>query len=75
MMYFYWTRKGIRPSFFYELPKGELALIRAFYEEYVEELSKNESMCPMMMFQGMINRARQHEKIWSRISISKQKSK
>ena len=50
MMYFYWTRKGIRPSFFYELPKGELALIRAFYEEYVEELSKNESMCPMMMF-------------------------
>ena len=34
----------------YELPKGELALIRAFYEEYVEELSKNESMCPMMMF-------------------------
>jgi hypothetical protein len=50
MMYFYWTRKGIRPSFFYELPQGELALIRAFYEEHIEELSKNESICPMMMF-------------------------
>jgi hypothetical protein len=50
MMYFYWTRKGIRPSFFYELPQGELALIRAFYEEYIEELSNTESMCPMMLF-------------------------
>ena len=39
MMYFYWTRKGIRPSFFYELPQGELALIRAFYEEHIEELN------------------------------------
>ena len=39
MMYFYWTRKGIRPSFFYELPQGELALIRAFYEEYIDEIT------------------------------------
>ena len=50
MMYFNWTSKDIRPSFFYDLPQGELALIRAFYEEYVDELSKSESMCPMMMF-------------------------
>ena len=50
MMYYYWTRKAIRPSFFYNLPQGELAIIRAFYEEYIEELNENPSMCPMMMF-------------------------
>lgn len=50
MMYFYWTRKGIRPSFFYELPQGELAVIRAFYEEYIEEISESGAMCPMQMF-------------------------
>jgi hypothetical protein len=40
MMYFYWKHHGIRPSVFYSLPKGELTVIRAFYEKEVDE--KNE---------------------------------
>jgi hypothetical protein len=37
MMYWYWKKKGIRPSVFYQIPYGELTIIRAFYELEVEE--------------------------------------
>ena len=30
MMYYYWTRHGIRPSVFYGMPPGERLVIRAF---------------------------------------------
>lgn len=43
MMYYYWTRHGIRPSTFYEMSPGELQLIRAFYQydrEHIEETLK-----------------------------------
>jgi hypothetical protein len=33
MMFYYWTKKAIPPSFFLNLRKGELAIITAFYEE------------------------------------------
>lgn len=32
MMYWYWKTKGIRPSFFQDMPEGELNIIMAFYE-------------------------------------------
>jgi len=31
LMFNSWTKHGIRPSEIYNMPKGELALIRAFY--------------------------------------------
>ncbi|KIQ93884.1 hypothetical protein LH47_02034 [Anoxybacillus thermarum] len=37
MMYWYWKKKGIRPAVFYQIPYGELTIIRAFYELEVEE--------------------------------------
>lgn len=37
MMYHYWNTKGIRPSVLYNMPKGELLLIMAFYEEEMKE--------------------------------------
>ena len=40
MMYYYWKHHGTPPSVFYSMPKGELTVIRAFYEREVEE--KNE---------------------------------
>jgi hypothetical protein len=42
MLYYYWVTKGIRPSFFYELPAGELAIIRAFYEIEIKEIEEIE---------------------------------
>lgn len=42
MLYYYWVTKGIRPSFFYNLPDGELAIIRAFYELEIEEIERKE---------------------------------
>ncbi|RLP95771.1 hypothetical protein D9545_16020 [Geobacillus stearothermophilus] len=35
-MYWYWKKKGIRPSVFYQIPYGELTIIRAFYELEVD---------------------------------------
>ena len=32
MMYYYWTRHGIRPSVFYSMPPGERLVVRAFFE-------------------------------------------
>lgn len=37
MMYFYWVNHGIRPSVFYSMPRGELTVIEAFYEQELEE--------------------------------------
>lgn len=37
MMYWYWTRKGIRPSEFKKIPPGEMTIIRGFYELEIEE--------------------------------------
>ena len=37
MMYFYWKHKGIRPSVFYSMPRGELMVIQAFFERETEE--------------------------------------
>lgn len=37
MMYYFWKTKGIRPSVFYSMPKGELLVIQAFFEKEVEE--------------------------------------
>jgi len=54
MMYYYWKSKGISPSVFYNMPKGELTVIRAFYEREIEdklEMIKNaqgKPVCPMM---------------------------
>ena len=36
-MYYYWKTKGIRPSVFYSMPKGELIVIQAFFEEELRE--------------------------------------
>ena len=44
MLYYYWTRHGIRPSVIYTMPPGERMLVRAFYEyerEDVNELIKD----------------------------------
>lgn len=40
MCYYYWVQGRIRPSFFYNMEKGELNIIRAFYELEVEELKR-----------------------------------
>ncbi|CAH0121049.1 MULTISPECIES: hypothetical protein [unclassified Paenibacillus] len=37
MLYYYWSRKGIRPSEIHNMPAGERSLIRAFYELELEE--------------------------------------
>lgn len=37
MMYYYWRSKGIFPSVFYRLPKGELLVVQAFYEKELED--------------------------------------
>jgi len=37
MLYYYWSRKGIRPSEIYGMAPGEQLLIRAFYEAELEE--------------------------------------
>lgn len=45
MMFYYWKKKGIRPSFFTNLPKGELTIIRAFFEL---EIKEPQFMCPLI---------------------------
>lgn len=39
-MYYYWKEKGIRPSVFYEMPPGELRLIKAFLQKELEEKNR-----------------------------------
>lgn len=50
-MYYYWTRKGIRPSVFYSMSPGEKVMIKAFFEEEMaerERMAKAGAVCPMM---------------------------
>lgn len=55
-MYYYWRRKGIRPSVFYSMPKGELTVIQAFYEKEIEDRDKvlketeGKVFCPYQLF-------------------------
>ncbi|WDV47142.1 hypothetical protein PV797_05420 [Clostridiaceae bacterium M8S5] len=37
MMYYYWNTKGIRPSVLYNMPKGELLVVTAFYEQELKD--------------------------------------
>lgn len=53
MLYYYWSRRGIRPSEIYNMPPGEQLLIRAFYEYEREERGRHEKggawpMLPVM---------------------------
>lgn len=51
MMYYYWSRKGIRPSVFYNMSAGERIVIRAFFEEEIKEKEKQAKegfYCPML---------------------------
>ena len=56
-MFYYWKHKGIRPSVFYSMPKGEWTVIQAFYEKEIEErdkvlkeMAKNNVVCPYQFF-------------------------
>ena len=55
MMYYYWKHRGIRPSVFYSMPRGELTVIQAFYEYEVKELNdlmesaKGKAVCPLWL--------------------------
>jgi hypothetical protein len=45
-MYYFWKTKGIRPSVFYNMPKGELAVLIAFYEKEMDELKEEQNRMP-----------------------------
>lgn len=50
MMYYYWSRKGIRPSVFHNMSPGELTVVQAFYEKEIEEknkLANSGQPCPL----------------------------
>lgn len=55
MMYYYWKHRGIRPSVFYAMPRGELTVIQAFYEYEIKERNelfesaKGKAVCPMWL--------------------------
>lgn len=57
MMYYYWKHRGIRPSVFYSMPRGELIVLQAFYQREIEERneaiknSEGKAVCPLMLFQ------------------------
>ncbi|MDL2301128.1 hypothetical protein LJC58_02110 [Lachnospiraceae bacterium OttesenSCG-928-D06] len=40
MMYYYWKHGRVRPSVLYQMPKGELTVIQAFYERELQENSE-----------------------------------
>lgn len=56
MMYYYWVHGRVKPSVFYEMPKGELTVIQAFFEKEVKERneaiekSKGKAVCPLWLF-------------------------
>ena len=41
-MYYYWVNGKVSPSVFYNMPKGELMVIQAFFEQEIKE--RNEAM-------------------------------
>ena len=51
-MYYYWKKKGIIPSFFYTMDKGEFKLIEAFFtmelEEEIEKMKSGYGFCPFI---------------------------
>lgn len=55
MMYYFWKHGRIRPSVFYSMPRGELTVVQAFYEQEVKERndlidsSKGKVMCPLWL--------------------------
>lgn len=52
MMYYYWTRKGIRPSVFTDMPERERLAIRAFYELELDEIKERKeagARCPQLL--------------------------
>ena len=55
MMFYYWKSKGILPSVFYSMPRGELLVLQAFYEKEVEERnemikkSEGKAVCPLWL--------------------------
>jgi hypothetical protein len=55
MMYWYWKKKGIRPSVFYSMPRGELTVIQAFHIKEVEEhnevmkQAEGKAVCPLWL--------------------------
>ena len=57
MMYYYWKHRGIRPSVFYSMPRGELMVLQAFYIREIEDRneaiknSEGKAVCPLMLFQ------------------------
>lgn len=57
MMYYYWKHKGISPSVFYSMPRGELTVIQAFYEREIADRneaiknSEGKAVCPLWLFQ------------------------
>jgi len=40
MMFHYWKTKGIRPSVFYAMDKGEKTIIKAFFEQEMDDKHK-----------------------------------
>jgi hypothetical protein len=40
MLFYYWKRHGILPSVLFNLPIGEKLVIRAFYEQEIEDTQK-----------------------------------
>ena len=52
MLYYYWTRHGIRPSVLYNMLPGERMVIRAFYENERADtemiLKKNPKVFPVI---------------------------
>lgn len=40
MMYYYWRHGRVRPSVFYNMAAGEKMVIRAFFEQEIEDRNK-----------------------------------
>ena len=40
MMYYYWKHGRVLPSVFYKLPRGELLVLQAFYEQEIDDKNK-----------------------------------
>ena len=55
MMYYYWTKKAVRPSVLYNMPKGELLVVQAFFERELEERAETiknaegKAVCPLWL--------------------------
>jgi len=43
MLYYYWVKRGIRPSVFASMPYGERMVVRAFYEREIADIIRKSS--------------------------------